>query len=385
MQRRNVALFLAVFALASCVGTRQGSLYPLPGGYKYSVPRVMDDGLETGSIEDALFTPEQMLKLDAFFGRLKEGTFGEIHGILLVHKGRLVLEEYFPGFRFKGGKTDFSASDLHHLASVTKSLTSLCVGIAVDKGYIKSIDQPFLDYYTDVSVPDRQSKQGITIRNLLTMTDGLQWDEATYPYTDLRNDIVQFYISADPLRFILARKALAPPGSRWLYNGACPNFLGDIIYRASGYKLDRFAKEFLYTPLSIITSPWITLNGGFIYASGDAELRPRDMAKIGMLVLNGGTWKGERVVSSQWLAQSMQKSARADLHDWYGFLWWLPILDEAASKRLGPVFMASGWGGQYIIIVPNRDLVLTGGNYDYKPGTISIVTYILDTFFMTTD
>ena len=118
-----------------------------------------------------------MKKLNAFFAKLKQGAFGEIHSVLMVHKGVLVLEEYFPGFRFKGGKTDFTASDLHHLASVTKSITSLCVGIALDKGYIKSIDQPFLDFYVGVPVPDREKKQDITIRHLLTMTAGMEWDE----------------------------------------------------------------------------------------------------------------------------------------------------------------------------------------------------------------
>jgi CubicO group peptidase (beta-lactamase class C family) len=343
----------------------------------------MDDGLETGAIDTTLFGADQAAKLDTFFKALYKGKFGEVHGILLVHRGKLVLEEYFPGFRFNGGKTGFTADDTHHLASVTKSLTSLCVGIAVDKGYIKSIDQPFLDYYPD-QVPDRKTKESITIRHLLTITAGLEWDESTFPYTDLRNDIVRFYISADPLQFLLDRKVAVPPGTQWKYCGACPNLLGDIIYRSSGYPLDKFAKEFLYAPLGITKGSWITLHKGFIYASGDAELRPRDMAKIGMLVLNGGTWKGKRVVSREWLELSMRAAERADASNMYGFLWWLPIIPPAAADSLGPVYLASGWGGQYIAVIPKRDLVLvlTGGNYyDLNdPDLVPILAALLNLF-----
>jgi CubicO group peptidase (beta-lactamase class C family) len=361
----TVLLFLCLFCLSSCLSTRHRSLFPIPGEYAYSVPKRMDDGLETGSITPALFDSDHMLKLNVFFNQLKKGAFGEIHGVLIVHQGRLVLEEYFPGYEFHGGRKDFTAEDPHNLASVTKSLTSLCVGIAIDKGFIRGVDQPFLDFYTDVPVPDREAKRGITLRHLLTMTAGLAWDETTHPYTDPRNDVVRLYASPDPLGFILGVTPAVPPGSRWVYSGAYPNLLGDIIHRASGLLLDAFADTYLYGPLGITDASWITLGKGFIYASGDARLRPRDMAKIGMLVLNRGTWNGVRIVSEGWLEQSMQGSARADETTRYGFLWWLPILLEPAARDIGPVYMANGWGGQHIIVAPDRELVLvlTGGNY----------------------
>jgi CubicO group peptidase (beta-lactamase class C family) len=382
MKSRFAFFLLLLPVLFSCLAARQRGLYPLPGEYSYSVPKETGDGLETTSIEGTFFASERMPVLRDFFNSLKRGDFGEIHGVLLMDDGKLVLEEYFPGYRFQGGKADFSANDLHHLASVTKSITSLCLGIALDKGFIKSVDQNFLDFYTDVDVPDREAKTGITLRHLLTMSAGLEWDESTYPYTDLRNDVVRLYISPDPLDFILKRKAIEVPGTRWVYSGAYPNLIGDIIFRASSYKLDRFAREFLYAPLGISESSWIKLNKNFIYASGDAELRPRDLAKIGLLVQNGGVWKGERVISEEWLDLSMRKAIRADRANWYGFYWWLPILDVAAEKRIGPVYMASGWGGQYLIIAPERKLVLvlTGGNYGNDSNVIPILVYILEEF-----
>jgi CubicO group peptidase (beta-lactamase class C family) len=264
---------------------------------------------------------------------------------------------------------------------VTKSITSLCVGIAIDKGYIKSVDQSFLDFYSEASVSQREGKQGITIRHLLTMTAGMEWDEWTYPYTDLRNDVVRLYMSPDPLAFILDRKPVAQPGARWVYSGAYPNLLGDIVYRSSGLTLDRFARRYLYSVLGITQAAWITLNKGFIYASGDAELRPRDMAKLGMLVLNRGAWNGERIVSEDWIDLSMGNAARADEGSGYGFMWWLPILPEPAASAVGPVYMASGWGGQYIIVAPQRRLVavLTGGNYyNQDPETRPVVSSLVN-------
>jgi CubicO group peptidase (beta-lactamase class C family) len=382
---KPVLLLLCVAALSSCLSTRWRGLYPIPGGYRYSIPKQMDDGLETGSITPQLFDPGRMPKLDAFFQRLKKGAFGEIHGVLIVHQGRLVLEEYFPGYELNGGRRNFSAADPHNLASVTKSITSLCVGIAIDKGFIKSVDQPFLDFYHDVPMPDREAKQGITIRHLLTMTAGLEWDESTHPYTDPRNDVVRLYVSPDPFQFILQRKVAAPPGQRWVYSGAYPNLLGDIVHRSSGMPLDAFADTYLFGPLGITEASWVTLKKGFIYASGDARLRPRDMAKIGVLVLNRGAWNGARVVSESWLEQSMQGAARADEITLYGFLWWLPILPAPAQKALGPVYMANGWGGQHIIVAPDRGLVLvlTGGNYYNADAAASpIISAMLNELFL---
>jgi CubicO group peptidase (beta-lactamase class C family) len=331
---------------------------------------------------EALFT-DGMPRLLVFMEKIREGAFGEIHGLLIVHKGKLVVEEYFPGYRFMGGFTDFTASDLHNLASVSKSITSLCVGIAVDKGFIKSIDQPFLDFFPEASAAQREGKEGITLRHLLTMTAGIDWDERTFPYTDGRNDVVQLYYSPDPLAFILGRKAVAPPGSQWNYNGGCTNLLGEIVRRSSGIPLDEFAREFLYTPLGITRGTWITLSNGFIYASGDAALRPRDMAKLGMLVLNRGTWNGIRVVSEDWLDASMRSAAAPPGSAGYGFSWWLPAYVTSKAEGMGPVYEAAGWGGQYILIVPNRDLVIavTGGNYDAPYGFASIERFLLTWLF----
>jgi CubicO group peptidase (beta-lactamase class C family) len=383
---RQTVLPLCALLLFSCtdLSIRHRSLYPLPGEYHYTVPRAAEDGLSTGSLEGTLFDGAKMKKLDEFFGLLKKGAFGEIHGVLLSHNGTLVLEEYFPGWRFHGERTDFTAADPHHLASVTKSLTSLCVGLAIDRGFIKSADQPFLDFYPDTPVPDRTAKSGITLRHLLTMTAGLAWDETTYPYTDLRNDVVRLTLSSDPLAFILDLKPVDQPGTRWVYSGAYPNLLGDIIRRASGLRLDQFAQKYLYDPLGIKAASWVKLNGEFIYASGDAELRPRDMLKIGLMVQYHGMWNGRRVISEAWLDQSLQVAARADTTKNYGFMWWLPVLPGPVAESLGPLYMANGWGDQYIVIAPQHSLVLvvTGGNYyNRDPGTIPILSYLAKELF----
>lgn len=381
---RITAIIACVLCLAACVSVNHRELYPLPGAYAYSIPVKENDGISVGTAAGAPFDAAHMSRLTEFFTLLKQGLFGEVHGVLLAYDGRLVVEEYFPGYRFHGPLTRFTAADTHHLASVTKSLTSLCVGIAVDKGFIKDIDSPFLDYYQNDTVPDRDTKNGITLRHLLTMTAGLEWDEWSLPYTDLRNDVVRLYRSPDPLAFCLARRPVAEPGARWVYSGAYPNLLGDIVRRSSGLSLDKFAGTYLYKPLGITQGTWITLAKGFIYASGDAELRPRDMLKIGLMVANRGEWNGKRIVSRKWIEESMRPAARADASQQYGFMWWLPDLPEPLNETMGPVWMASGWGDQFIVVAPQRKLVLviTGGNYAPPyPGQMPILSYMLKELF----
>jgi CubicO group peptidase (beta-lactamase class C family) len=383
--KKSISL-LFILSLSACTGleTRHRSLYPLPGEYVYSVPVQADDGIPVGTIEDMVFDAAGMTRLREFFTLLRQGVFGEIHGVLLSHRGTLVLEEYFPGWRFHGGRVNFTAADTHHLASVTKSLTSLCVGIAIDKGFIGGSDLPFLDFYADETVPNREAKRDITLRHLLTMTAGLEWDETSFPYTDFRNDVVRLTLSPDPLAFCLDRRLVEAPGARWVYSGAYPNLLGDIIRRASGLRLDQFAARYLYEPLGIDISSWVTLHRDFIYASGDAELRPRDMLKIGLMAANLGVWNGKRIVSEEWIEESMKPAARVDETMRYGFMWWLPVLPPPVAEEIGPLYMANGWGDQYIVIAPKRELVLviTGGNYyNTDPETLPILEYIAGRLF----
>ncbi|MGD8322173.1 MAG: serine hydrolase, partial [Gemmatimonadota bacterium] len=212
-------------------------------------------------------------------------------------------------------------------------------------------------------------KADLTLRHLLTMESGMLWaDLETYPYSDPRNDLVRMFNSADPIGFILSRDLYAPPGEDFEYCNANTNLLGDIVGRATGQRLDDYSREHLFDPLGISEYEWQMISEDVVFASGDLRLRPRDMAKVGELFLRKGVWRGTQVVSRRWVEDATARHAVPDgPHAWadgYGFGWW--HWDIPVDGVTYAVYMASGWGGQWIFVIPAKDMVFvtTAGNYE---------------------
>ena len=215
------------------------------------------------------------------------------------------------------------------------------------------------------------------------MRSGLQWDDETYPYSDPRNDINRLFNSSDPIRYILAKDLIETPGTYYAYRNCNTNVLGEIVRKASGQRLDIFARNYLFNKLGITDYEWQHLPNNVIFCSGDLRLRPRDLAKFGQLFLNGGTWEGERIISQQWVDVSTQKFT--NLNNWwgdvdgYGYQWWQWEDIYGVSFN---AYMASGWGGQWIVVSPtmNTVVITTAGNYyteELVPIQAILVNYIL--------
>ena len=171
---------------------------------------------------------------------------------------------------------------------------------------------------------------------------------------------------------------VSEPGTDWYYNGGNTNLLGEVIREATGLRIDDFAAEHLFAPLGITDYEWDHINADVIHASGNLHLRPRDMAKLGYLYLNGGVWRGERIVSEAWIAGSTRKHVSHSATNGYGYQWWLETyrVDSTSIDS----YYAAGWGGQRIVVFPSLDMVvvLTGGNYVGNEPTDEIITrYIL--------
>lgn len=353
--------------------------------YVYTVPVQTGDGWETASLAEVGLSESRLKRL---IDLIREGVYARVHGLLIVKDGKLVFEEYFNGLDLQaavgdsviGEWTAFDRDTPHNLASVTKSITSTLVGIAIDRGLITSVDTAVYDFFPEHADLRDARKDSITLRHLLTMTSGLAWDEATYPYGDPRNDIHALFSRSDPIRYILAKPAADTPGTRWIYNGGGTNVLGDIVRRVSGMSLDAFGDAYLFSPLGITDRAWVHLASPVTYASGDLRLRPRDMARIGQLFLNGGTWKGERIVSAAWTAEATARHAETWNPGWgYGFQWWIHDFDVDGVTV--PSFGARGWGGQFITVFPEQDMVVvqTGGNYvTDDPGDAVIRQFVLE-------
>ncbi len=206
----------------------------------------------------------------------------------------------------------------------------------------------------------------------------------TYSYDDPRNDLVQMWRSDDPLRYALSRELYAVPGTDFEYCNANTNILGEIVRRASGLRLDGFSREYLFDPLGVQEFEWQMMPTDVVFASGDLRLRPRDMAKFGQLFLQLGRWDGEEVVSEEWVETATARHVGPDgPHDWadgYGYGWW--HWDLSSGGRIYQTYQASGWGGQWIVVVPEHDMVIvsTGGNY-YQAEPMPIQTILTDYLF----
>jgi CubicO group peptidase (beta-lactamase class C family) len=209
-------------------------------------------------------------------------------------------------------------------------------------------------------------KDQILLKHVLTMSMGVAWVEAT-PATGENNDESRMHRAADPSRYVLGLASTSSPGQEFLYNTGALTLVSAIVRKATGSPLDEFAREALFEPLGITDVEWSRVKGD-TDAGGGLRLRPRDMAKIGQLVLSGGRWNDRQIVSGDWIATSTTSKIKATDDQYYGYLWWL----GRARTEAGVVnwIGALGRGGQSIRIVPERNLVVavTAGYYqDYSP------------------
>ncbi|MDA9409434.1 MULTISPECIES: serine hydrolase domain-containing protein [unclassified Bradyrhizobium] len=303
-----------------------------------------------------------------------ESSGANIHAVLVARHGRLAFERYFNGSdevpsRFFGVRVkdiSFDADTLHNLKSCSKSVASLVIGIAIDQGLIRSIDEPVFNFFPELSDLRSPDKDRILLSHLLTMSLGLKWVEAT-PATGDDNDEVRMHLAQDACRYVLGLPVTAPAGQEFFYNTGALAVLSAIIRKAAGRPLDEFARSVLFDPLGITEFEWRRFKGDSD-AGGGLRLRPRDMAKIGQLVLAGGRWNDRQIVSKAWIEASTATKLKANDYQSYGYLWWLGR--SRLNGRMVPWMGALGRGGQSIRIVPELDLVVavTAGYYqDYSP------------------
>ncbi len=304
-------------------------------------------GLSTPEAEG--MDPEPLLAMMAAIEEqnARQGSADTIDSVIVIRHGNVVLEAY--------PNPSYGATDRHHLFSVTKSITSLLVGIALDLGLIGGVSDPVLSYFSGVIPEDEiQSKSAITIEHLLTMSAGLEWDEDTLPASDPRNDFTRLEASADPIGFVLGKPVVAEPGTLFWYNTGLSEVLSALVAEVSGQTLLAFANEHLFGPLGIEGARWNRDRAGIYKGGTQLYLTPRDLARIGVLCLDDGEWDGRRIVSSEWLAQATQTRIRGRPDYFagrgYAYHWW--TLDEYG------VYYASGSQGQYLYVFPEMDLVV---------------------------
>lgn len=249
------------------------------------------------------------------------------------------------------GDVDHGPGTLHDLRSVTKSVTGLLYGIALDQGLVPAPDAPLyaqFPAYADLATPERAD---ILVEHALSMQMGLHWDESL-PYTDPKNSEIAMELAEDRYRFVLEQELRHPPGEVWTYSGGATALVGKLIEDGTGMPLDAYAKQQLFAPLGITNFDWIKGKDGVPSPASGLRLTLPDLVKIGQLVARDGLWDGQQIIPKDWLQASLAPRVRINDFMQYGYLWYL-IGPEGTT-----VAAAMGNGGQRLTVQPNRDLVV---------------------------
>lgn len=331
------------------------------------VPKAMNDGwdVSTMAIQNIKKEPIQNL-----IKSLQKEPLN-IHSMLIFRNNKIVSESYFDGWH---------RERLHATRSVSKSFISTLIGIGIDQGKIKNVNEKILNFFPEYPELKNATKSQIEIKNLLTMTLGLKWDEESYPPDDLRNDEFAIEQSEDRLGYLFKKEVESPPYFKFEYNSACPVIETAIIKKSTGEDVEEFSKKYLFAPLNITNYYWRINADGLITAVGPILLRPRDMAKLGQLFLDKGRWKGKQIVSENWVRDATTTFIGNENNaTGYGYHWWTG--NYTINSISTYVFYAQGSGGQYIYVVPrlNAVVVFTSGNYPplYQRATFGMLTNVI--------
>jgi CubicO group peptidase (beta-lactamase class C family) len=323
--------------------------------------------------------------LAAVGSAVRNGRLRNLHGVVVVRHHRLVFEQYFAGhdecWGTPLGEVRFGPETLHDVRSVTKSIVSLLYGIALHEGRVGPVERSLLEdfpAYADLGADPARTK--ILVEHALTMTMGIDWDE-TLPYSDPRNGERQMEDAVDRYRFVLGRPLVGAPGAKWNYCGGATAVIARLVSRGTGRPLLDYARDRLFSPLGITELEWVTDRLGEPIAASGLRLRPRDLARIGQLVLNRGHWGEREVVPAAWLDESTRPRAEVEPIVRYGYQWWL------ASSFFGdtttPWVAGFGNGGQRLFVLPELEMVVvvTAGNYN-KPDNWRAPTSVLGQFVL---
>ncbi|MDZ4698932.1 MAG: serine hydrolase [Rhodothermales bacterium] len=326
------------------------------------------------------FDPDSLAAIEA---DVAAGVYGSVDHFLLIRNGRAVIDTHYDrtytlpsdapdttdhpyNYSHPNWHPYYHGSDLHTLQSVTKSVNSAALGIAIDAGLIPGVESPVMPYLQayspDVSDP---RKAAMTIEDLLTMRSGIDWyTEGGYGNTDHSTIVME--LSDEWIRYIIGRPMDAEPGTVYEYNDGASVLLGKIITEATGMRADLWAAERLFKPIGITEHYWKITPDGETDTEGGLYLKTHDLARIGYLFLRGGEWEGKQIVSKAWVDKSTAPvvadiaPANEQVNLGYGYQWWVPDQENGRAT----VFAGNGYGGQFVLVAPDYDIVAVFNAWD---------------------
>ena len=395
---KRPALLLAsvlLVLLSACGGgghaTSPGNGNGPATGHSYQPPANIGDGW---TVSDAGSQGLPVQRLEDMMDAISRGEYPIIDSIAIASRGMLVFDETVrTQLDDKDSWVDNADLSMHAQFSASKSIASILVGIAIDLGYISGVDAPYLSLFDYPSYDNwDERKHQITLDHVLAMRLGLQWDEWSVPYGDPNNAVVRFFNQHhDYSKGLLDLPMETDPGTRFAYNTIASVSLGQAVQNRSPLTCVDFLQTHLLNPLGITRINWVETPTGLPDLGGGLYLYGRDMLKFGQMYLDDGRWNGQQIVSSAWVAASIQAYTELawtepDTMDWkvdgYGYQWWTGHFEHDGQALNS--FAARGWGQQTVMVVPDLELVVAvnSNDYDGRPDGVNQVFRLIDRFIL---
>lgn len=325
------------------------------------------DGWPVATPHEVGLDADRLCGLDAF---LKQRPDRNVHAVVVVRRGKLVFERYFRGRERRwiewSAPVQFAPDTKHDIRSISKSVTSLLVGVAVGEGRFPALDSPVIDYFPEHTNPRTVKNVRMSFRHLLTMTHGLRWDE-NRAWKSRANNERQLLEAEDPCRYVLEQRVAAPPGVLFNYSGGATSLLAAALAKAVGARIDVYATKKLFEPLGITDVEWLSFIGRAEPAAfAGLRLRPRDLAKLGQLMVDEGRWNGRQVLPAWWIGESVKPRVNVEGNGalYYGYQWWL---GRSLLNGRELIWVAGlGAGGQALFIVPGLELVVVINAFNHR-------------------
>lgn len=328
-----------------------------------------------------------LIKLDSIDISVRNGVYPNLDAIVISQHNKIVFQKYYNTQR---------KDSLHDIRSAFKSITSILIGIALDKGFVKNLNQKVYDFFPNYQKPTvwDKRKDSLTIEYLLTMKSGFNCEE----WNGNKDCEDEMETTNDWIKFCLDLDLKNSPGSKWDYTSINAMILSGIIANSSGMSVSEFSEKYLFNPLKIAKYRWTKDAIGHETTAGSFYISPTDMLKIGELVLNNGVYIGKRIVSAKWIEQMTQKvtliedfsNVRISKNKqaipqptYYGYMWYN---EQVKTEKLDyNLIFASGNGGQYIMVVKELDLVVAfmGNSYNSSKSKLPfdvMIKYVLPAF-----
>ena len=292
---------------------------------------------------------------------IKQGVYGNIYSLIILKSGKIVFENYY---------SNTSRDDLHPLGGATQSIVSAVVGTQELNDEEFSLSSKIIDYYPEYAqyFDNIPQKDQIEIRHLLSHTSGFWWDELGYPFGTEENDAYNMSLSDDWVAHVLATPMIKEPGYGFNFNSGNAILMAPIMEKETGEAFEELTKKRLFDPLAITNWEWDRTSKGRVNTAWGLHLKAIDMAKIGYLYLNNGTWQDQLLFDDIWRTRSTRGRNAVSNYFNYGYYWWSfnNRADAVIFLSRNDVFFAWGEGGQFIFVVPHLDLVVvtTGGNFN---------------------